>query len=293
MLIYDRLQRAQCLLPRRIHYHCLAHNGDQYTGGNETCADWSAPQWASHIQKADWIMETRWIETKQTRGRGVGGFLNLHFIEFTSVKSTSYLVAELVWPLRQKPFESCSAGGRRNGMWVFNEMKKWNKPYLSPLILLSSFLAVQQVLQVKLLLFSDQVNWRHFSVSSSRLWLNRAEMETLISWLLHFPPLSHTHKPKNLLPSPHPTPQWDFFPFSFYFSPSSSPYSVSLRVSFKFLLRVSSPFTLGWAFQALSASFKFLTSCRGRNKETEGGGKSPWSEIERYISHETLCSDVE
>lgn len=109
MLIYDRLQRAQCLLPRRIHYHCLAHNGDQYTGGNETCADWSAPQWASHIQKADCIMETRWIETKQTRGRGVRGFMNLHFIEFTSVKSTSYLVAELVWPLRQKPFESCIA----------------------------------------------------------------------------------------------------------------------------------------------------------------------------------------
>lgn len=105
MLIYDRLQRAQCLLPRRIHYHCLAHNGDQYTGGNETCADWSAPQWASHRQKADWIMETRWIESKQTGG----GVMNLHFIEFTSVKYTIYLVAELVWPLRQKPFESCGA----------------------------------------------------------------------------------------------------------------------------------------------------------------------------------------
>lgn len=159
MLIYDRLQRAQCLLPRRIHYHCLAHNGDQYTGGNETCADWSAPQWASHRQKADWIMETRWIESKQTR---VGGFMNLHFIEFTSVKYTIYLVAELVWPLQQKSFESC-------GATLWQEVEEMARGFLMrwkgetsriypPLIRLSSFTAVQQVLQVKLLLFSDQVS---------------------------------------------------------------------------------------------------------------------------------------
>lgn len=206
------------------------------------------------------------------------------------MKYTSYLVAELVWPLRQKnvwvPQRHLMAGGRRNGTWVFKEMKKWNTPYLPPPHL--SFYSVVLSQFNRCFKSNCFLIFRHFSVSSSR-WnggphLVAASFSSFIT---------HTQTKKTLLTSHNPTPQSDFFLSLFSFFSPSSPYSVSLRVSFKFLVRVSSPFTLGWAFQALSASFKFLTSCRGRNKESEGGGKSPWSEIKRYISHETLCSDVE
>lgn len=103
------------------------------------------------------------------------------------------------------------------------------------------------------------------------------ESESVISSLQVFniPPLPRIHTSAQWLPYTKNTYAqlmccyftWEIFFFFFFLSP--------LNFSVGFLLSNSSyafpsPFTVGWAFQALSALFKFLTSWRGETKRPKG-----------------------